>query len=189
MKLYEIDQEIQKIFDSMVIDEETGEVSLDTESLEALQEQRQNKLEGAALYVKDLEAMAKAIREEEKALAKRRQAMESKAGRIREWIIFNLGDDKIETARVKISTRKGVDSAKVDDADQITSWLVDNFVKGGWESLSEDEREEFNHVHGLLDPKRQPTLYSKPGIKKLFEEGYQIEGAHIEAGKPSLQIK
>ena len=62
MKLYEIDQEIQKIFDSMVIDEETGEVSLDTEALEALQEQRQNKLEGAALYVKDLEAMAKAIR-------------------------------------------------------------------------------------------------------------------------------
>ena len=188
MKLYEIDQEIQKILDNMEIDEETGEAVLDVEALEALQEQRQNKLEGAALYVKDLEAMAKAIREEEKALAKRRQAMESKAGRIREWIIFNLGDDKIETARVKISTRKGVDSAKVDDANQITSWLVDNFVKGGWETLNEEEREAFTHVHDLLDPKQQPTLYSKAGIKKLFEEGYQIEGAHIEAGKPSLRI-
>lgn len=189
MKLYEIDQEIQKILDSMAVDEETGEVVLDTEALEALQEQRQNKLEGAALYVKDLEAMSKAIREEEKTLAQRRQVMEKKAGRIREWISFNLGGEKLETARVKLSTRKGVSSAKVDDPYEILHWYNVNVVKGGYLTLNEEERKEYDHVGDLLDMSFPVPTFSKAGIKKLFDEGYEIEGAHMEDGKPSLQIK
>lgn len=189
MKLYEIDNEIQKILDAMTVDEETGEVNLDMVALEELQQARADKLEGAALYVKDLEAMSKAIREEEKTLAQRRQAMEKKAVRLREWIAFNLGGEKLETARVKLSTRKGVSSAKVDDPNAVLSWFNENLLKDGWSTLNEEERKEYEHVSDLLDITFPPPAYSKAGIKKLFEEGYQIDGAHVETGLPSLQIK
>ena len=189
MNLYEIDQEIQKILDSMAVDEETGEVRMDLEALETLQQARADKLEGAALYVKDLEAMSKAIRDEEKTLAQRRQVMEKKAGRIREWIAFNLGGEKLETARVKLSTRKGVSSAKVDDPNELLHWFNENVIKDGYDSLNEEERKEYEHVRDLLDITWPAPTFSKAGIKKLFDEGYQLEGAHMEDGKPSLQIK
>jgi hypothetical protein len=189
MKLYEIDQKIAEIFDAMTVDEETGEATLDEEALDELQEQRLEKLEGAALYVKDLEAMARAIREEEKALAKRRQSMEAKAGRIREWIAYHLDDEKLETARVRVSVRKGTSSVKVDDPYSVRHWFCEAIIKGGWDTLSESEKAEYAHVRGLLDERPSPPVYSKAGIKKLLDEGYEIYGVHIEAGKPSLLIK
>ena len=61
--LYEIDQEILDC-----VDLETGEI-LDTEKLDALQMEREAKLEGVALWVKDLKAEAAAVKEEADKLA------------------------------------------------------------------------------------------------------------------------
>lgn len=189
LRIYEIDQAIAAIFDAMTVDETTGEITLDEDALAALQEQRTLKLENAALYVKDLDALAKGIREEEKTLAERRKTLENKAARIRDWIAFNLGGEKIETARVKISTRKGTASAKVDDPYKVLRWFNENIVKAGYDVLTEEERKTFDHVIDLLDIKYADPAISKIGLKKLFEEGFEIDGAHIEAGKPSLLIK
>ena len=56
--IYEIDQDILDC-----VDMETGEI-LDTEKLTALQMERERKLEGVALWVKDLSAEAAAVKEE-----------------------------------------------------------------------------------------------------------------------------
>lgn len=188
MKLYEIDQEIQKILDAMCVDEETGEVILDTEALNALQEARQDKLENAALYVKDLEATASAIKEEEKKLSERRKAMENKAGRIREWIMFNLNGEKISTPRVALSARAGQPSAKIDDINKIKDWYFDNYVYRDRDGLTKEELEERDRITLLLDFNFGDPTVSKAGLKKLLAD-YEIPGAHVEIGKPSLQIK
>ena len=71
MTLYEIDNEIRAFLDKMLdaVDEETGEIiDIDPAELEQLNEAREQKIENIALYIKNLEADAKAIKEEEKNL-------------------------------------------------------------------------------------------------------------------------
>ena len=84
MKLYEIDSALEAL-----VDPETGEL-LDYEQFSRLQMEREAKIENTALYVKNLEAEAKAIKEEEARLSERRKAMENKAKRLREYIGFAL---------------------------------------------------------------------------------------------------
>ena len=64
MTLYEIDSAIMDC-----VDEETGEI-IDLEKLEALNIERDKKVEGIALAVKNYAAEAKAIKEEEEKLAR-----------------------------------------------------------------------------------------------------------------------
>ena len=68
--LYDIDQEILAC-----IDDETGEI-LDVEKLDALQMERERKLEGVALWVKDLKAEAAAVKEEADKLTARKKALD-----------------------------------------------------------------------------------------------------------------
>ena len=67
--LYEIDNEILAC-----VDAETGEI-LDTERLDALQMEREAKLEGVALWEKDLTAEANAVKEEADKLMARKRAL------------------------------------------------------------------------------------------------------------------
>ena len=181
MKLYEIDKAIQEIIDGMTVDEETGEVLLDQEALEALQMQREQKLEGAALVVKNLEAEAAAIEAEEKKLAARKTAAKNRAKRIREWIAYNIGTGKLSTPRVSISVRPGVQSAVIDDVEAVVNWSDDMSLKLGWDSP------ETWQIREKLDAKMTYTV-SKAGLKKLLA-AYDIPGAHIEDGKPILTIR
>ena len=71
--LYEIDNEILSC-----VDLETGEV-IDTEKLDALQMEREKKVEAVACWVKDLKAEAEAIKAEKQILADRQKAAENKA--------------------------------------------------------------------------------------------------------------
>lgn len=108
MTLYEIDTKI-----SECIDCETGEV-IDFDRLSGLAMERENKLEGVALWVKNLEATAKAIKAERDALKSREEQAERKALALREWLSRALEGEKMETARVKVSYRKST-AVEVDD--------------------------------------------------------------------------
>lgn len=101
MKLYEINGELEKL-----IDPETGEIA-NIEAFEQLSMEREIKLENIALWIKNLDSDAEAIRAEEKALAERRRIMENRADGLKNYLAVMLGDgEKFETPRVKLSWRK-----------------------------------------------------------------------------------
>lgn len=104
MRLYEVNAALEELLNQQ--DPETGELTCDLDQLDALMMERDEKLEGLALYVKNADAEAKAIREEEKALAERRRALENKANRAKEFLDLNLSGEKFQTARVAVSYRK-----------------------------------------------------------------------------------
>lgn len=119
MKLYEIDQAILD-----TIDQETGEI-LDVERLNELAMARQDKLEGVALWIKNLDADAAAIGEEIKALTERKKAAEQKALKLREWLQEALGGEKLETARCAISYRKST-AVEISNEDSFMEWAAFN---------------------------------------------------------------
>lgn len=108
MTLYEIDTKI-----SECIDCETGEI-VDFDRLSGLAMERENKLEGVALWIKNLEATAKAIKAERDVLKVREEQAERKALALREWLSRALDGEKMETPKVKISYRKST-AVEVDD--------------------------------------------------------------------------
>lgn len=99
MTLYEIDARIMECIN------EDGEV-IDIEAMDALQMERSEKIEGVSLWVKDLDAEAKAIREEEKKLAERRRANENKIESLEKYLVWALNGEKFSTPRVSVSYRK-----------------------------------------------------------------------------------
>lgn len=106
MTLYEIKNEIINAIENAV-DPETGEISDNMYAyLDELTLARDEKAENIALWIKNLDADAKAIKEEAKALAARAKAAENKAERLKSYLGYCLGGDKLSTPRVAISYRK-----------------------------------------------------------------------------------
>ncbi len=104
MKLFEINAALEELLNQQ--DPETGELTCDLDQLDALMMERDEKLEGLALYCKNADAEAKAIREEEKALAERRRSLENKAERAKGFLAEQLAGEKFSTPKVAVSYRK-----------------------------------------------------------------------------------
>lgn len=108
--LYQISSEYMAVLDGgMVVDEDTGEVLFDDSNLDELQAAFEDKLEACALYLKNLESDAEAIKAEEKTLADRRRTIERKAERMRDYVsscVQDVAGCKFETPRVSLSLRK-----------------------------------------------------------------------------------
>lgn len=117
MSIYDIDSAIVSL-----IDEETGEIS-DEEAFDALQMERDVKVENIGLYFKDLAAEAKAIKEEEASLAARRKSVENKAERLKKLLAYALQGQKFSSPRLKVSYRK---SSTVELKDGFIDWASEN---------------------------------------------------------------
>lgn len=116
MTIFDIDQAIMAC-----VDAETGEV-IDLDKMNALQMERGEKIENVALWVKELDAEAKAIREEEKRLAERRKVNENKIASLKGYLSMALSGQKFSTPRVKISWRKS-EAVDIPDPEKIpASW-------------------------------------------------------------------
>lgn len=98
--LYEIDSDILNC-----VDEETGEI-IDSAALDALNMERDAKIEGVACWIKDLKAEAEALKAEKQALADRQKKVENKAESLKKWLAFALNGQKFESARAAVSFRK-----------------------------------------------------------------------------------
>ena len=94
--LYDIDQEILDC-----VDAESGEI-LDVEKLDALQMEREAKLEGVALWVKDMKAEAAAVKEEADKLNARKKALDNRIESVKEWLLQALNGEKLKTARCNV---------------------------------------------------------------------------------------
>nr|DAU14826.1 MAG TPA: resistance protein [Caudoviricetes sp.] len=116
MKLFEIDERLAacvKISDDQAVDTVTGEV-IDIEAVEALEMEREQKIENIGLWIKELTAQAEAIKAEKNKLAEREKSAKSKAERLKEFLTAYLGGKKFETAKVAIKFRS-VESVSVPD--------------------------------------------------------------------------
>lgn len=162
MKLYEINSELEKL-----IDTETGEIA-DVSFFEELCMERTAKIEGVALYIKNLDSDAAALKAEETALAERRKVAENTAARLKEFLTSMLTEsEKFETPRVKLSWRKSR-SVRVLIPEQ-------DFIE--WAKV----------VNPALLSFKEPTI-SKTAIKEALEAGADITAATIVESN-NLQIK
>lgn len=160
--LYELNQAVLAVLENgLVFDEETGEIIWDEENLDALEMERNDKLESVALFIKNLESEAAAIRAEEKLLAERRGVKERKAERMRSYLSDSMtafGDTRIETPRCVVSFRKSQAVEIEDEALIPSSWIT-----------------------------YKPSI-NKAGIKKALRAGDFVHGAQL-VERQNLQIK
>lgn len=122
MTLYEIDRQLEDMI-ANAIDMETGEIIFTDEDIEALQMERDRKIENIALYVKNQEAMASALREEEKNLASRRRSCESKAERLKEYLKHALNGERFTTVKCDIKFRR---SNSLEVSPEFIEWAQKN---------------------------------------------------------------
>ena len=158
MNLYEINEAI-----TSCIDMETGEI-VDIDRLNELQMERETKIEGVALWIKNLKAEADAIKAERENLAERERAAENKAEGLKRYLSDVLCGQKFETSRVKCSFRKS-NAVVVDD--DFLDWAKNN-------------HDEFLRY-------KEPEI-NKTAIKQAIEAGAEVLHAQIE-NRNSLIIK
>lgn len=100
MTLYEIDKRIIDLIDS-----ETGEL-MDYEAFERLSMEREQKIENAALWIKEMAAEAAVIKHEETMLAERRKALERRTDSLKRYLALATGGEKFSTPRCVVSFRR-----------------------------------------------------------------------------------
>lgn len=149
MKLYEIDNAILDC-----IDLETGEV-IDTERLDALNMERDAKIENVVCWIKDLKAEAEAIKVEKQKLAERQKVAENKAESLKKWVAYALGGQKFSTAKCSVSFRN-TESVEV--------------TEEGLEALMKEHDE-------LLTYKAPEP--NKTAIKQALKDGLTVAGVEL----------
>ena len=149
MKLYEIDNAILEC-----IDMETGEI-IDAEKLDALNMERDAKIENVVLWIKDLKAEAEAIKAEKLALAERQKIAENKVESLKKWVAYALGGQKFSTAKCAVSFRN-TESVEV--------------TEEGLEALMKEHDE-------LLTYKAPEP--NKKAIKDAIKDGLSVAGVQL----------
>lgn len=97
--LYEINDDILSCCDP-----ETGEI-IDYEALDALRMEKDAKIEGVGLWLKDVNIEINAIDAEIKALEKRKAAAANKVTGLKSWLAYALNGGKFSSAKCVITCR------------------------------------------------------------------------------------
>ena len=160
--LYDIDQEILDC-----VDLETGEI-LDGEKLTALQMERERKLEGVALWIKDLSYEAQMVKEEADKLTARKRALDNKISALKMWLLMALEGQKLKTPRCSVYQTHSQRVAVADEKKLI------EFLQ----TLEEPEK-----FLRFQDPELR-----RDEIKKALKDGTVIPGAELETTE-SVVIK
>lgn len=164
LKLYEYPRAIEDAYERGT-DAETGEI-IDEKAwteLEALQMERDQRIEGVVLWVKSLNAEAADIKDEEEALKKRRKSIERKAESLKDYLGYVLRGEKFETARVAISWRRSETAELLEGVDPVSLPL------------------EYQRVKVAVEP-------DKAKLKEALKAGKTIEGVEL-VERQNIQIK
>ena len=156
MNIYQIDAAIQACLDmdtDELVDMETGEIL----SLDALQMEREQKLENVACYIKNLTADADALKAEKDALAKREQAARKKIDSLKKYLTDNLHGEKLTTTRAAISFRKS-EAVELANPELFVVWAAE--------------------CHNDLLTYKAPEP-NKTAIKQLLKAGGALPGAQL----------
>ena len=152
--LYDIDAAILAC-----VDQETGEI-FDPEQLDALQMERAQKLEGVALWIKDLKAEAEAVKAEVDKLNARKKAIDNKVESLKTWLLYALGGEKLKTARCNVYQTHS-QKVVIDDEKAMIDML-----------MSSPFGEKFLRM-------KEPEI-DKNALKDSLKQGYEYEFAHLE---------
>jgi len=154
-------QDVQKLMDMDIEDQQTFE-----DTLESLTGDLEVKATNVAMFLRNLEASADAIKVAEKAMADRRKSLEAKADRMRQYLLDNMlrtGISKIDCPYFALSIRKNPPSVEVINQGMIPDEYFDI-------------------------PEPLPAVLNKNRLKEDLKAGVVIEGAKLTSGS-SLQIK
>lgn len=164
-KLYEIDAAIEQCIMNGT-DCETGEF-LGWDELTELQMEREAKLEGVALFVKDTRAEAAAIEAEMKTLKDRMDKLNKNADGAERWLEGVLGGEKFSTSKVECRFRKSV---SVEVADDFIYWAT---------------------VHGKYDliNHKETDTPDKAKIKELLKNGGNLANKARLVEKQNLTVR
>ena len=113
MTIYDIDNRIAEILSEVDENGELPEGAFD--ELAQLNEDREVKIENAACMVINLTAEAKAIRDQEAALAERRKAIERRVERVKNYIEFATDGASFSSPRVQVKYSKST-AVEIDEA-------------------------------------------------------------------------
>ena len=152
---------LQKKLEDLNFDEVTIEDTLLGDSLAI-----QAKVEDYCFVIRNMEALPEQIKAEEKRLADRRKAIESRVQRVKDWLLINMqqaGISKIESPVFTVALQNNPPSVIIDDESAID--------------------EGFKRM-----PDPLPLVVDKKLIKMAIDAGQEVLGAHIEV-KQRLVIK
>lgn len=127
MNLYQIDENIKQIME-LGESEELSQEEL-FEALGTLETMTKDKIDNIASYIKNLNAEAKALKEEEKNLSERRKAKEKKVDSLTKYIKEYLtlkGIKEMETTRNVVSIAKTPGKTTISDFESFIDWAKTN---------------------------------------------------------------
>lgn len=160
MKLYEIAPALRFALDDIVVDEETGEI-LQADALHAVEAEAADKIEATALYLRELDAEAKAAKEEADRMLARVKSMQKRSDYIKSMLLEALhATGKVKTARVTVSIRT-TQAVAVDEGANLP--------------------EAYTTVKTTVSP-------NKVAIKQALLDGVEVPGCHLEA-RESVSIR
>ncbi|MBX6951521.1 siphovirus Gp157 family protein [Providencia rettgeri] len=146
---------------------ETGEFTAEdvADTLEGLEGELGDKLDAIMVHVRNIEGQAETLSKESKRLAERKNQFDNQIKNLKQYALTCLltsGKDSLKTLRNTFTARKGTVSVVIDD-----------------ESLLPDE---------LIDV-QTITAPDKKAIKERIDKGETIDGAHLETGARTLQVR
>lgn len=136
------------------------------DTLEGLTGDLEVKATNVAMFVRNLESSAEAIKAAEYSMSARRKAIEARAKRIREYLqaqMMRTGINKIECPYFKLAIRDNPPAVVIDAESQIPA--------------------EF-----MRTPEPPPPTPDKKAIAEALKAGRDVSGAHLERGQ-RLEIK
>lgn len=160
MKLYEISDAIRAALDHIDVDPETGEI-LNADNLHAVEAEASDKVEATALYLRELDAEAKAAKDEADRMIARVKSMQKLSGYLKSMLLDALhATGKVKTARVTVSIRT-TQAVAVDEGANLP--------------------EAYTTVKTTVSP-------NKVAIKQALLDGVEVPGCSLEA-RESVSIR
>jgi hypothetical protein len=179
MKLYELTNDFQRLFDSLEDMTENAELTAEEkaeaekvwfDTLECVEAEFTDKAENVAAYFKVLSSEAKMLEAEEKALKARREQKIKQAESLKAYLMNSMQRvnlNKIEGVMAKISITKGRESTEITDPKAFVEWA----------KVNDDSLLKY----------KDPDI-SKTAVKAAIEAGRKIPYAAV-VRRPGLTIR
>ena len=160
MKLYEIAPALRFALDDIEVDPETGEI-LNADALHAVEAQAAEKVEATALYLRELDAEAKAAKEEADRMLARVKSMQKRSDYLKAMLLDALhATGKVKTGRVTVSIRT-TQAVEIEEGANLP--------------------EAYTTVKTTVSP-------NKVAIKQALLDGVEVPGCSLEA-RESVSIR